>query len=242
MSCAVCGTTEDLPIYDCGVRFCSAECQRLYRYRPGMTDETFRNETPIDIIDTFDDGKEIMLLQTPEAFYELYSGYKAIVTRQRMFWQKQLKGFRTIKEAQEWWADYKKKHDLKSWADSLSREDQPGIGKINMEKLAGKTLYFIPTLDYHRCQHCGMCMELQGQSLGNYIEGPGMIFYEGEPTKWRCPSCLNVVHESSEPPPSTILVLLCHRFGDDNEYISIEIEDECTIEEVMKRTLFETNS
>ena len=83
-----------------------------------MTDETFRNDTPIDYIE-IDDGKETFNLVTTDAFYELYSKYKVILTNNRIFYHKQLKGFRTVASARKYWEAFKKKRNYTSWADSI---------------------------------------------------------------------------------------------------------------------------
>jgi len=101
---------------DCGLQFCNNEHRQLYRFRPNMTDETYQEDTTIDLIH-LDGGKEAIEMQTTDSFYGTVSGYKVIVIQYRMFWHKQLCGFRTVKAAQEAWKRLKEKHDYKSWAD-----------------------------------------------------------------------------------------------------------------------------
>lgn len=121
--CAQCGKKGDMRIYDCGIQFCSFECQRNYRYKPHMTDETFKYDTPIDYIE-IDGGKETFNLTTTDGFYEMYSGYKVILTNNRIFYHKQLKGFKTIASARLHWEAFKKKNNYVSWADSILVEEE----------------------------------------------------------------------------------------------------------------------
>jgi len=114
--CAQCGKEGDLRIFDCGLDFCSSECQKKYRYHPNMTDETFEWDTTIDEIER-DEGKEFITIETVDQFYSQMSGYKVIAVRERMFYHKQLNGFKTVAAAREWWDGQKKKYGLTSWAD-----------------------------------------------------------------------------------------------------------------------------
>jgi len=117
--CAQCDKEGDMRIYDCGLSFCDFECKSIYRFRPNMTDETFEWDTIIDMIE-LDGGKESMTIKTVDAFYSEFSGYKVIVTQERIFWHKQLCGFPNVSSAQKAWKKLKKDKDLESWADSHS--------------------------------------------------------------------------------------------------------------------------
>ncbi len=114
--CVQCGEEGEMPISINGRKFCNSKCSRENRYRPDMTEETYQAETVIDVID-LDGGKEVLILQTPESFYTLYSKYRVIITRQRMFHNKQLGGFKSLSNAREAWEKLKKKHNVQSWAD-----------------------------------------------------------------------------------------------------------------------------
>jgi len=114
--CNNCGIIGDMKIYDCGLKFCSFKCQKEYRYRPNMTDENFEWDTTIDEIE-LDGGKEYLYLRSVDQFYHLYSGYKVIVTDERVFHHEQLCGFTTVKNARESWNKLKTEKNLQSWAD-----------------------------------------------------------------------------------------------------------------------------
>lgn len=120
--CAQCGKEGEMHIGDCGLDFCSSECKELYRYRPNMTDETFEWDTTIDEIER-DGGKEFITIETVDALYFQMSGYKVIAVVERMFYHKQLNGFKTIAAAREWWDGQKKKYNLTSWADKHDNRD-----------------------------------------------------------------------------------------------------------------------
>ena len=114
--CAKCGKEGEMPIYDCGIEFCSCQCQKLYRYKPLMTEATFEEDIILDEIDI--DNRTTMYLETTDGFYALYSHYKAIITLHRGLCKpKQVGSYHTLKSAQEDWNKYKQKHGLKSWAD-----------------------------------------------------------------------------------------------------------------------------
>lgn len=115
--CAKCGKTADhLPIYDCGLEFCSLVCQKLYRYKPFMTDTTWEEDTVIDLIDI--DKRTDLILETPDGFYSMVSHYKAIMVLYRGLCKpKQVGSYHSLDEAKQDWEKYKKKHNFKSWAD-----------------------------------------------------------------------------------------------------------------------------
>lgn len=114
--CAKCGKEGDMPFWINGIQYCSSDCHRFHSFRPYMTDETYKEDTTIDLIH-LDGGKECIEMQTPDSFYSTFSGYKVIVIQYRMFWHKQLCGFRTVAEAQKAWKKLKEDKNLKSWAD-----------------------------------------------------------------------------------------------------------------------------
>lgn len=116
VKCAYCSEDKESKYYDCGLEFCCVEHRELYRFKPYMTDETYKEDTTIDTIN-LDNGKETIEIQTPDSFYTTYSGYKVIVIQYRLFWHKQLCGFRTVNNAQEAWKRFKDKHGYISWAD-----------------------------------------------------------------------------------------------------------------------------
>ncbi len=114
--CTNCGKEGEMPISINGIKFCSFSCSKQHRYRPNMTDETFEENTTIDEIE-LDGGKEYLYLKAVDSFYTLYSGYKVIVTTERIFYHKQLCRFKTVKDARSAWDILKKNRNLKSWAD-----------------------------------------------------------------------------------------------------------------------------
>lgn len=65
-----------------------------------------------------DGGKQFCILKTSDSFYHAYSGYKVIATIERLFYHKQLNGFKTVTSAKKWWEGQKKKHTKQSWVDS----------------------------------------------------------------------------------------------------------------------------
>ncbi len=117
--CAQCGVKGDLKIYDCGINFCSFDCQKLYRYKPQMTDKTWDADTTIDEIEL--DRRTTLMLETPDDFYSTVSGYKAIMVKYPGLCKpKQVGSYHSLDEAKKDWEAYKKKYGLKSWADSHS--------------------------------------------------------------------------------------------------------------------------
>jgi hypothetical protein len=115
--CAQCHKTGDMKIYDCGLNFCSFDCQKLYRYKPDMTDKTWKPDTTIDLISL--DYRTDLILETPDDFYSTVSGYKAIMVKYPGLCKpKQIGSYHSLDEAKADWEKYKKKYNLKSWADS----------------------------------------------------------------------------------------------------------------------------
>jgi hypothetical protein len=115
-NCSNCGKTGELHITIDSDQYCNSECKKLHRYRPDMTDETYKPNTTIDEIE-LEKGREWMQIETPDSFYTMFSGYKVIVVQYRMFWHKQLCGFRTVNAGMKAWNKLKQKRNLTSWGD-----------------------------------------------------------------------------------------------------------------------------
>ncbi len=119
--CAQCHKKGDMIVSDCGLYFCSYEHQKLYRWKPNMTDKTWEPDTVIDQIDI--DHRTDLILETPEAFYSTVSGYKAIMVKYLGLCMPKQVGYHSLDEAKQDWEKYKKKYNLKSWADQFRIND-----------------------------------------------------------------------------------------------------------------------
>ncbi|VVB51990.1 Uncharacterised protein [uncultured archaeon] len=119
--CAECGKEGEMSISSGCQYFCNAEHQKLYTYKPNMTEETYAESTTIDEIDI--DNRTTMYLETTEGFYAIYSGYKVVITLHRGISKpKQVGSYYTLVDAKADWEKYKKKHNIKSWADKNARQ------------------------------------------------------------------------------------------------------------------------
>jgi hypothetical protein len=99
-----------------------------------MTDETYQHETNIDRIEL--NKNTTIILQTTEAFYSHFSGYKVIAVKYRGFNRpKQIGSYHSVKSAKEDWNRFKKQRKLRSWADKNSTQIKDAEAKRNPKPL-----------------------------------------------------------------------------------------------------------